>query len=177
MPDYRYPHEDHQAEQYFFAPDELDRLCAFITAGGWRRVACLCAPMLGSVLTERMPEVEATILDRDQRFAHLPGFVDYNIGRPPHLEQRFDLIVCDPPFFTVSLSTLFAAVRTLAHNDFTQPLLLSYLARRAGNVVGTFAPFGLTSTGAEVTYLTVQASERNRTLWLSNLADDQLAGL
>jgi hypothetical protein len=74
--------------------------------------------------------------------------------------------------FTVSLSTLFHALRMLAGYDFGQPLLLGYLARRATALTGTFNRFGLVDTGYEPGYLTVQPVERNRIRFYGNLGPD-----
>jgi len=84
------------------------------------------------------------------------------------------VILCDPPFFNVSLSRLFTALRTLARNDFSQPLLVSYLVRRARNVIGTFAPFGLAPTGLHPEYVTVVNCDRNDIEFFSNLPEEKV---
>jgi hypothetical protein len=158
-------YEEHRYEQYFWDETTIARLADF--AEGFERVCCLCAPMLGKELVRRGGEVR--ILDRDERFAELPGFRSYDIYRPEHLGERFGLIVCDPPFFNVSLAQLFKAVRMLADFDFAQPLLRCYLTRRESSVLGTFAPFGIEATGERVSYVTVQAEERNEIACYSNV--------
>ena len=112
-------YERHENEQYFFSNATLDELASFVAR--WERPCVLCAPLLGSKLASE--GVSATVLDIDRRFEEVPGFVYYDVQRPHYLADRFDLIVCDPPFFNVSLSRLFAAIRELSHNDFSQPLL------------------------------------------------------
>jgi Probable N6-adenine methyltransferase len=145
------------------------------TCRGWERPCCLCAPLLGQYLARR--GVAVCILDIDDRFAATPGFRRYDIYRPEWLDERFDLIVCDPPFFKVSLSQLFAAIRLLSHHDHAQPLLISYLKRRSSAVLGTFAPFGLAPTGFCPTYLTVEETPRTATEFFSNIAPQRLASL
>ncbi len=112
-------------------------------------------------------------LDVDERFAHLRGFRRYDIYRPEWLGQQFGLIVCDPPFFKVSLSQLFGAIRTLSRNDYSQPLLLSYLCRRSANVLGTFARFTLEPTNYQPGYQTVQRAERNHIEFFGNLGEER----
>ena len=91
--------------------------------------------------------------------------------------EDFDIILCDPPFYSVSLSQLFSALRTLSRNDFRQTLMVSYLRRRASVVLGTFAKFELQPTGYLPGYQTVQSVPRNEVEFFSNLSDNYVARL
>lgn len=162
-------HENHQREQYFFDAPTIAHLSAFLAA--YDHVCCLCAPTLGRALAAAGRAV--TLLDLDERFAGVPGFQRYDLYRPAWLGTAFDLLICDPPFFNVSLSQLFSAIRVLARHRFEQPLLVSYLCRRQDNVLGTFAPFALRPTGYRPGYQTVEASERNAIEFYGNLSDDE----
>jgi hypothetical protein len=93
------------------------------------------------------------------------------------LPQKFGIIVCDPPFFKVSLSQLFQAVRLLSQFDYAQPLLICYLRRRAANIMGTFSRFNLQPTGYFPQYQTVQRSERNEIEFFSNLDEAEIKRL
>jgi hypothetical protein len=136
-------YEKHEHEQYFFDEPTLEHLAKFMAH--WKSPCCLCAPLLGQRLVAK--GVSVTILDIDDRFGAIPGFRRYDIYRPHWLDDEFGIILCDPPFFNVSLSQLFTAVRLLSHYNFQQSLLISYLRRRATAVIGTFAPFRLRPTG------------------------------
>jgi hypothetical protein len=162
-------YEKHEVEQYFFDAPTIEHLAGFLTT--FENPCCLCAPLLGKTLVERGHRVR--ILDTDARFAHLPGFSRYDIYRPVWLGEEYDLILCDPPFFNASLSRLFTAIRTLARNDFSQPLLVSYLTRRAHSLIQTFSPFGLAPTGYHPGYQTVQACERNDIELFGNLGPER----
>jgi len=166
-------YELHQHEQYFWDEATLSHLSEFVER--YRNPCCLCAPLLGQKLVERGRKV--AILDCDERFSDLPGFVRYDLYRPAPLPEKFDLIICDPPFFKVSLSQLFKTLRLLSRFDFAQPLLLCYLSRRASNLTGTFAAFGLKPTNYQPTYRTVQRSERNTVEFFANLPDDEISRL
>ena len=167
-----FPHENHGAEQYFFDPRTLDALTRFCS--DYEQVACVCTPMLGRSLSAAG---RASItLDSDERFAGDPGFHLFNLARPAARPERYNLLVCDPPFRTLSLSTVFSGLRALA-DGFEQPLLLAYPAARAGAVQGTFAPFGLRDTGARPGYLTVQTLRRNPIALFGNLSDAEHARL
>ena len=162
-------YELHKHEQYFFDEQTLDHLARF--AAAYSAICCLCAPLLGQALEDR--GIRARVLDIDTRFNHLRGFQHYDIYRPEWLGERFDLIICDPPFFKVSLSQLFHAVRMISQYDYTQPLLICYLARRASNVIGTFSPFGLVQTGYHPNYQTVQSVEQNDICVFGNLSAEE----
>ena len=163
-------YELYQNEQYFFNQSTLERLANFVKQ--FSQPCCLCAPLLGKTLAEQ--GVSVKILDIDERFASVPGFQRYDIYRPIWIDEEFDLILCDPPFYNVSLSQLFTAIRQLAHYNYDQLLLVSYLQRRAANIMGTFSRFNLTSTGYYPGYQTVQDIERNKIEFFSNLDEQYL---
>lgn len=116
------------------------------------------------------------VLDVDRRFGELPGFVEWDLYRPRHLDEAFDLVLCDPPFFNVSLSQLFTAIRLLCHFDLARKIMIAYPVRRQSAILGTFAPFGLRTTGYRPGYLTVQQCLKNEIEFFANFAlDDTLS--
>lgn len=164
-------YELHQNEQYFFDQPTLDHLTRVLSH--FDSVCCLCAPLVGKSLVDAGRSV--TILDVDERFAEVSGFRRWDVYRPEWLDQSFDLIICDPPFFNVSLSQLFTAIRMLSHHSFEQRLLISYLCRRSDAVLGTFSAYQLAPTGVQAGYQTVQACERNQVEFFSNLPPADVA--
>lgn len=149
--------ERHEHEQYFFDDATVDAIADMLQPLG--RVCILCAPNVGIELERR--GCSPVVLDVDKRFSGLLGFREWDITRPTFVAEKFDVIFADPPFFNVSLSQLFAAVRMLSHHDFTQRLVIGYLTRRANAILSTFAPFGLRGTGFRPGYETVDNFERN----------------
>ena len=168
-------YELHEHEQYFFDPPTLHALAEFVRQSSFVTPCCLCCPLLGQMLAEQ--KLPVRVLDVDERFATTPGFLRYDIYRPAWTGESYDLIICDPPFFKVSLSQLFQAVRLLSRHDYSQPLLLCYLSRRSANVLGTFARFDLKATGLRPGYRTVQQTERNDIEFFSNLPESSLERL
>src|SRR5689334_2564510 len=83
------PEEHHHREQYFFDEKTLRELADFV--GSFERPCCLCAPMLGRELHRRGRAVR--VLDVDRRFADLSGFVEWDLYRPRHLDEEFDLVL------------------------------------------------------------------------------------
>jgi hypothetical protein len=158
-------YELHENEQYFFDQPTLSYLADFVAK--FPSPCCLCAPSLGRELEQRGLPVRT--LDIDKRFADLKGFRYYDLYKPEWLGEEFGLIVCDPPFFNVSLAQLFTAIRLLSRHQYNQPVLLSYLTRRAANITGTFANFQIQATGYRPGYQTVQRIERNEIEFYGNV--------
>ncbi|MDQ2732577.1 MAG: protein-lysine N-methyltransferase [Armatimonadota bacterium] len=165
--DYRM-YELHQNEQYFFNDQTVTHLADFMSQ--FDKPCCLCTPLVGQELERR--GIEVRTLDMDDRFASLRGFRAYDLYKPEWLGEEYGLILCDPPYFGVSLSQLFAAIRILSRYDTSQPLLLTYLTRRAPNLLGTFAPFGLQPTGYYPGFQTVQKVDRNQIEFYGNLGTE-----
>jgi len=109
--------------------------------------------MIGKYLIEQNKKV--AILDIDERFKQLKGFRKFDINKPEFLKEQFSIILCDPPFFNVSLSQLFNSIRIISNYNFNQKLLLSYLKRREDSIMGTFSKFNLIPTGYLPKYVTV----------------------
>ena len=150
--------ENHQLEQYFWDAESVSRLADFVEKTS-KNPCCLCAPTLGKELVKR--GVSTTILDIDERFSDLPGFKKFDLYRPKFTGDAYDLIICDPPFWNVKLSQLFAAIRLLSAYNFQQPLLISYSVRREVNLLGTFWKFNLQPTGYRPGYVSVKKTEKN----------------
>ena len=151
------PDERHEREQYFFRQGSAAALCYALA--DFESPCVLCAPLVGAELSRRRRGVR--VLDIDTRFEQVPGFRRWDLHRPDYIGERFGVVFCDPPFFTVSLAQLFKAVRMLAGHDVATPVAITYLSRRADALMGTFAPFGLRPTGYRPEYMTVENDGRN----------------
>lgn len=171
-------YELHKYEQYFFDESTLKRFSLFLKSGYENlRICCLCAPLLGKRLLEEH-NMDVDILDIDERFSDLktqrndkPNFVFYDLEHPSYLAGReYDLIICDPPFFSVSLSQLFDSIRMLSKYNFESNIMISYLKRRESSILGTFYRFNLKPTGFYPTYQTVDTKgEKNKIEFYSNI--------
>jgi hypothetical protein len=160
--------EKHEREQYFWTEATIHHIADI--AARFEHPGCLCAPMVGKELAQR--RVKATILDIDERFAGEVGFRRFDLYRPDWLGQKLGVIVCDPPFWIVSLSQLFSTIRLLSQHDYGQPLAICYPQRRSANLMATFSRFGLEPTGYMPRYCTVQDSERNQIEFFANFQWD-----
>ncbi len=166
-------YELHKQEQYFFDDATIKHLTGFLYA--YESICVLCAPLLGRSLSSIKSNV--TILDIDDRFTDTKGYLSWNIYKPQWINQSFDIIICDPPFFNVSLSQLFKAIRMLSHNNFGQKLMIGYLSRRSQALIGSFHLFNLLPTGYYPSYITVQKTEKNEIEFFGNLNAAELEAL
>lgn len=156
--------EDHKNEQYFFNTATLESLESL--SNDFENICCLCAPSFGKHLIER--DRQCAILDIDQRFETLEGFQDFDISQAKWTGQQYDLIVCDPPFFNVSLRQLLKAIKVLSNYDYQQKLLICYLERRSRTFLEVFQKFKLEQTDLYAGYQTVQPIEKNKIVFFSN---------
>ena len=149
--------ERHDREQYFFDEATLATLAELLEP--YRRPCLVCCPRLGERL--HAGGRPAAVLDVDERFAHLPGFVRWDLHAPRPLAEPCDAIVCDPPFFGVPLRTLDRSLKLLAGYDVRTPLAVGYLRRRRRVLLRAFASWGLVETPLRLTYATVEDCDRN----------------
>lgn len=174
-------HEDHSKEQYFFDTPTVVRLAAFVHQ--FERPLLVGCPMVAQHAWEEDGDV-VPVLDVDERFSDLPGFLKWDIYRPQALGAVFrgeewgakghihtvtgvdiktrgmapfvpDLILIDPPFYKVRADQLFNAVRILTGGDVTTPLMIASNPAMSRAFVGTFAAFGLHPSGYRPSYVTV----------------------
>ncbi|MCW8132670.1 MAG: hypothetical protein KIS92_20150 [Planctomycetota bacterium] len=158
--------ENRQHEQCFFDRATLDALAVWLER--FKQPCLLCAPMLGFELHRRRRSVR--VLDLDERFADLPGFRRWNLRRPEFTGEKYDLVLCDPPFFGVSLHQLHQALRVLCGYDPNRPVAVSYLVRRERAFLSAMASFGLRGTGVRLGYEHVANVERNEVGLYANIA-------
>ncbi|MEM7244260.1 MAG: hypothetical protein AAF533_02885 [Acidobacteriota bacterium] len=165
--------ERHENEQYFFDEPTIELLADLLS--GFEAPCCLCAPMVARAVAERGRTV--TLLDLDERFADVPGFRHFDLTQPEWISDEFDVLLCDPPFFNVSLSRLSDTLFQLTHHDASRPVLVTYLERRESSLLGALGRFDLRPTGFLPGYRTVMECDRNAIALYSNLPSDRLAAL
>ncbi len=162
--------EIYENEQFFFNKQTISILVEFLKQ--YTNPCILCVPKVGEACVRQ--HLKCSILDIDTRFANISGFHKFNIKKPVWIDEKFDIILCDPPFFNVKLSQLFKAIRLLSQFDFTQYLLISFLVRRSKKLLQVFSPFNLQSSGYYPSYLNVEMIEKNKIEFFTNLPKDKL---
>lgn len=157
--------ERHENEQYFFDQSTLEQLEQL--SQGFEHICCLCVPTLGKKLHAAGRKCD--ILDIDQRFEEESNFHYFDIAAPKWTGKQYDLIICDPPFFNVSLRQLLNAIKTLSNYNSQQKLLICYLERRGRTFTEVFKEYQLSSTNFYAGYETVQEIEKNKIVFFGNL--------
>uniref|UniRef100_A0A0G4HV59 Uncharacterized protein n=1 Tax=Chromera velia CCMP2878 TaxID=1169474 RepID=A0A0G4HV59_9ALVE len=128
------PQENHQRDQYFFAPPTREFLREFVQ--GYQSPCLLFMPSMASEL----PAVRC--LDIDDRFEGIsPGFRLFDAYRParPADDPPYDIIIADPPFDKLRVDQLYKCMRELGMTEEGGPrLLLSYPLRREEALLASF---------------------------------------
>ena len=107
------------------------------------KVCLVCAPSLAKALHEDW-DIKVTIWDIDKRFEDLPGFRYFDLKEPYEIEEKdFDLILIDPPFFSVSLEQQAKAMSVLAKRNYNWKLLISFPHKNEKQVLKAFEDFNL----------------------------------
>ena len=142
--------EDHAYEQYFFDAATCAELVALMRR--YDRPLLVCTPSLA--VAAEAAGVPHVLLDRDERFAFLPGFRPFDLHNPaataPALAgYAHDVVICDPPFANVEIPTLRAALDALAPDEARRaaPLYVAFNARREGALRAAFATQNLERKG------------------------------
>lgn len=148
--------ELHENEQYFFDSRTLGQVADIVDC--FEEPVLLGAPMVGMTLAARGRSV--CVLDIDDRFSDLPGYRHWDLRRPTYLDQKFDLVVCDPPVVNTSLRELHQAVRVLTQFNTSVPVMIAYPSRRRDALMRVFADFGLQPTGFRPAYDRLDVPER-----------------
>jgi hypothetical protein len=156
--------ENRQREQCFFDAATVREWAA--VAALFDNPCLLCAPTVGA----ECRDLRAATLDVDTRFAVVPGFRSWDLKSPAHLNDRFGVILCDPPFFSVSLGQLARAIDVLAQFDREQPIAVTYLKRREMRLLEALERFGVAPTGSRPGYKTVDNTGRNEIEVYANFA-------
>eukprot|EP01104_Vermistella_antarctica_P017363 TRINITY_DN6143_c0_g1_i1.p2 TRINITY_DN6143_c0_g1~~TRINITY_DN6143_c0_g1_i1.p2 ORF type:complete len:153 (-),score=36.04 TRINITY_DN6143_c0_g1_i1:73-531(-) len=86
----------------------------------------------------------------------------------PTPQEDFGVIICDPPFFQVSVRELFNAVSVLAKQDFSTKILIAFVARNETELLRVFAPFAIRRTTFRLSYTTVKSSRWSNYALYSN---------
>ena len=165
-------HENHQREQYFFAPPSIQALADLVEP--FDSPCCLGTPTIAQELQRR--GTASRLLEIDSRFSGRAGYRRWDLYRPEDTGEDYGCILCDPPFNTVRLSQLFTALRVAARGRYRVPILLCHLAKRSLDIQATLAPFRLSPTELVLEYVSVKPTHEDRIILYSNFPIDAPQG-
>ncbi|KAJ3272563.1 hypothetical protein HDV01_005406 [Terramyces sp. JEL0728] len=160
--------ERRDLEQYFWTQNTIDKIKAAIEYE--MNTACLCVPTLAhefheAALEESDTERERYLFDIDTKFDYLPLFKYFDILAPQQTDisgiNPFKIIVFDPPFFYISMDTLYRAVLYLTRGESGPKvkLLVGFLKREEGDFLRVFRSFKLSRTNFQLQYTHVKPNK------------------
>lgn len=182
--------ERHDLEQYFWTEDTVEQLRGSLTLSHpvEGSVCCLTTPSLAHAFYQS-DRVEP-LLDIDTRFSYLPGFRYFDIGNTQTWGSHeqgddddpattttteessggsshgFKVVVVDPPFFYLSIESIYRAVLHVAGGDVRTKILIGFLVREERELLRVFRPFKLQRTKFQLEYATVKPNKwRNYALY------------
>ena len=114
--------EKHDLEQYFFDKKTAQKLFdLFVRESLFENKKCcfLCCPVLAKIAKEYELEENTALFDIDERFDHFKNYKKFDLllEKMEKELEKFDIIVCDPPFFSVKIDQLGKAIASLLKND------------------------------------------------------------
>ena len=140
------------------------------------KVCLICAPSLSKAFYDQLGYT-VTILDIDKRFEDLPGFIYFDLQKPEEcqdprvLNNNFELIIFDPPFFYITLDQMSEALQVLSRNSShhkEMKLGMSFMTRDETPVKKAFHQFALEKTTLQLEYATVKPNRWDNYGWYSN---------
>lgn len=152
------PHPDGRREQYFF-DDETCRWL-FNRLGDSRDVLCLCCPRLAWEFHVRGDRRNVTLMDCDERFSSIPGFVPVDLSIESVPEGKWDAVVWDPPALRFAPETIITRLGELAVA--ADLLLLAYPQDLYTRISGKLSPLGMQELSRRPAYQVRNRFNRNR---------------
>lgn len=147
--------EKRHLEQYFWTTDTVNTLmnaCQYITS-----TCCLTTPSLAHAFYENGKNEK--LLDIDERFKYLPRFEKYDIKNPHKIQEEFNIIVIDPPFFNITTQELFEATNVITNNNFSTNIVIAYLVRFEYALLETFKDYGISETTLVPEYAHIKSNK------------------
>ncbi len=162
------PSENHNREQYFWTTDTIKRMADFIQ-DNYKYPCLLCCPSLGQELERRkIPHI--TTLDIDKRFESIKSFEYFNIFKYTkyNVKTPFDVIIIDPPFYTIPSDQMYKAIRHLSQDNYDTHIVFTNLESNSDTIVNTFCLFLLQPTTYHPTYRTLNNQKNNKIVYYIN---------
>ena len=154
---------DYELSQYFFTKECVDYLIDSLDK--FNNPCCVGTPRLAKGWFDRGRNVR--LLDIDERFSFLPGFIYFDITKPKVLDEKFDIIIMDPTF-NWGDDVLLKTVNILSHNDNSQKLLLIHRLSNSTSILEKFKEYNLKPTGYYPEYSNIHWGWKNYVMCFSN---------
>ena len=141
--------------QFNFAAETAAELVAMLN--DYTNPCCCCTPTLAAEWRQNGRRV--TLLDLDDRYAAFGNFIQYDLRNPVFINQHFDVIVADPPFFLPQ--PVHHAITTLVGNS-RPDLFLVFAADQEDELLALFADWKLQPIDYQLRHHHVKATHQNQ---------------
>lgn len=157
--------EKREYEQFFWTSGTVKKLmdsCQYIT-----ECCCFTTPSLAEGFSKIGRDEK--LLDIDERFSYMPRFEKFDIKNPHSIDESFNVIVIDPPFFNVTIKELFDATNIITGNNFNTNIIIAFLVRFEYPLLETFKPYGISETSATPEYAHIKPNKWKNFKLYSNI--------
>ncbi len=147
--------EKRELEQFFWTSKTVKNLlkaCEYIT-----NTCCFTTPSLAEGFREIGRDEK--LLDIDERFSYMPRFEKFDIINPHKIEEKYNILVIDPPFFNVTTKQLFDATNVITNNDYSTRIVIAYMKRFEYALLETFKPYGISETNLMPEYAHIKSNK------------------
>ena len=147
--------EKRELEQFFWTSKTVKDLlnaCKYIT-----NTCCFTTPSLAVGFREIGRDEK--LLDIDERFSYMPRFEKFDIKNPHSIDETFNILVIDPPFFNVTTKDLFEATNIITNNDYSTNIIIAYLKRFEFALLETFKLYGISETNLMPQYAHIKENK------------------
>lgn len=147
-----------ELEQYFFSENVLNAMVE--TFQYETNILCLCTPSVADAFWCSKNK-EVFCLDLDDRFSYLPKYIKYDVSNPKKIDDNFapDIIIVDPPFFKMSLLSLYNCIELLTAGNKKTKIVFCYVIREEKSLLNIFKEYQLKLTKFPLEYKAVDKSK------------------
>lgn len=154
--------ENHENEQFFWTKNTVELLlkaCQYEY-----NCCCFTTPSLAHAFYENGRN--EALLDIDERFNYLPGFMKFDIKDPHSPESEYNIIVIDPPFFVTSIQQLYDATEMITGGNKNVNIMIGFLTRYEKTLLEVFKSYGISETSTPLEYAHIKPNKwKNFTLY------------
>lgn len=103
------------------------------------------------------------------RFDYLPRYKYYDVCSPTEIDEKFRIIILDPPYFVVPIEQFRVAVDKITKKDYTTKILLGFLKREEKKLMKAFDDYNLKPTRFPLEYASIKPSKWKNFCLYSNM--------
>jgi hypothetical protein len=159
--------ENHEYEQFFWTKNVVDNIIKSIGYNYIEEICCFTTPSLAHQLHQNGQD--EVLLDIDKRFSYLPKFKYYDAYDPKHLDEKFRLLIIDPPFFAIPIEIIRDAVDIITNKNYNTKIIIAYIKRNEKRLRIAFKNYKLFPTNFPLEYVSIKSNKWSNFVLYSNI--------